>query len=73
VFVTVVRFVGRALSSAWRGMGSAWHESQAAQNSLLVINTPWQHDGELRWRRGVRGWQLHGSTLATIPVVHDRD
>jgi hypothetical protein len=65
VIRTIVRWFFRAVRTVRR----AWDESQAAQEALVEINTPWRHDGELRWRRGSRGWELHGDRLASVPIV----
>jgi hypothetical protein len=63
-----MRTTVRWSSCVARGVRRAWNESQAAQQALAEINTPWRHEGELRWRRGSRGWELHGNRLADIPI-----
>ena len=61
----IVRLFSRAL----RGIRRAWYESLAAHEALVEINTPWRHDGELRWQRRCGGWELHGSRLCDHQVI----
>lgn len=63
----LMRTVVRWSSCAARGLHRVWDESRTAQEVLAEINTPWRHDGELRWRRGSGGWELHGSRLPDLP------
>ena len=64
----VIRTIAHWFFHAVRGVRRAWGESQAAQEALVEINTPWRHHGDLRWRRGSRGWELHGDRLAGVPT-----
>jgi hypothetical protein len=63
--------VTRTIALVAQGIRRAWADSLAAQEGLVEINTPWRHDGELRWRRGSRGWELHGSRLAVVAGGED--
>lgn len=58
-----MRTVVRWSSCVARGVRRAWDESEAAQEVLVEINTPWRRDGELRWRHGAHGWELDGNRL----------
>jgi hypothetical protein len=61
----IVRMFSRAL----RVIRRAWDESIAAHETLIEINTPWRHDGELRWQRRSGGWELHGHRVPDLPVA----
>jgi len=63
VLTSQMRTIVRWSSCVAGGVRRAWNESEAAQEVLAEINTPWRRDGELRWRRGARGWELDGNRL----------
>jgi hypothetical protein len=64
----VRRALPRWSAAVARGLRHAWAQSEAAQEAIFEINTPWRHDGPLRWRPGNRGWELHGTWPAVAPI-----
>ncbi|HZC69608.1 MAG TPA: hypothetical protein VE442_02830 [Jatrophihabitans sp.] len=67
MLIVVLRTIARLARGVARALRRAWNDTRAAQELLVDINTPWRHDGELRWRRGSSGWELHGNRLPEVP------
>jgi hypothetical protein len=63
-----MRTIVRWSSCVARWVRGAWEESEAAQEVLAEIDTPWRRDGELRWRRGPRSWEF-GWHPAPVPRI----
>ena len=50
-----------------------WQDARYLNERLVQLQTPWEDEGPLRWRRHLRGWRLVGSGLPALPGPAEPD
>lgn len=64
------RLLRTALVRVGTVLAKAWRDNVYAQQRWLELQSPWDHEGPLRWRRAPGGYRLVG---AQLPSVVNRD